>query len=360
MNPTLAIDLHAIIHNFQSIVKAAGLPRAACVVKDNAYGLGAVPITQALHGAGCRHFFVAYPQEGFEIRPVAPDAAIYVLQGFDPADADLFKQAGLIPVLASPEQLKAWERLSLHRLKPAIQVETGLNRLGFSFDEAAALTDKQRQQFGLVLSHLACAHDSTHPMNKRQRDALIRMKPLFGGTPFSLSASDGFYLGADFHFDLVRIGASLYGLNPVCNRPKENKNVITVTAPVIHCHTIQAGESVGYSLTFTARRETKIATVSIGYGDGIFRSFAPRGKVFFDINGRRYAAPVAGRVSMDNITVDVTDIPADVLGRQAIIIDALYDCDAIADDMGTIGYEVLNAVGHGIRYRREWLPVISK
>ncbi|MDD3668723.1 MAG: alanine racemase [Alphaproteobacteria bacterium] len=355
MNPTLTIDLSALSYNFRSISGKAGLPRVACVVKNNAYGLGAVPVVEALYAAGCRAFFVAYPDEGAEIRPAAPDAAVYVLQGFDATDAGICARSRLIPVLSNKGQWDAWRLLSPHAERPAIQVETGLNRLGFSYDELAAMPEQERRQFGLVLSHLACADEPDHPMNRRQRDNLIKIKPLFKDTPFSLSASDGFYLGPDFHFDLVRIGASLYGLNPVAGRPKENKNVIGITASVIHTHTIQAGETAGYGAAFIAARPTTLATISIGYGDGIFRSFSPKGKVFFDIDGKRSAAPLAGRVSMDNITADVTDVPGDVLGKRAVILDAQFDCDDMARCAGTIGYEVLNAVGHGIRYRREWI-----
>ncbi len=356
MNPTLTIDLSALTHNFQSIAEKAGLPRVGCVVKNNAYGLGAVPVVQALYAAGCRSFFVAYPDEGAEIRPVAPEAAIYVLQGFDAADADIFARARLIPVLSNRGQWAAWRRLAPNAERPAIQVETGLNRLGFGYDELAAMPEQERRQFGLVLSHLACADDPNHPLNRRQRDNLIKIKPLFKDTPFSLAASDGFYLGPDFHFDLLRVGASLYGLNPVAGRAKENKNVISVTASVIHTHAVKAGESIGYGAAFVASRDMKIATISIGYGDGIFRSFAPKGKVFFDVEGKRYAAPLTGRVSMDNIAADVTDVPGDVLGKQAVIIDAQFDCDDMAFYAGTIGYEVLNAIGHGLRYRRQWIP----
>ncbi len=358
--PRLDINLNRILENYQTFCNANPNPttKMAAVVKDNAYGLGDKEVAAILYTKGnCRTFFVAHGFEGERVRSVAPDADIYVLQGPGEEDLECFKNSNLIPVIACPAQWAFWKKHRPNNTKPAIQIETGLNRLGFRESDLLALNQNERDEFNLVLSHLACADEPSHPMNKKQTIEFNRLKKLFPVAKFSLAASDGFILGDQFRFDVVRLGAVLYGLNPVPDTDLISKNVIRVTAPVLQIATVKAGDSIGYGADYIAPKDMKIAIVSIGYGDGVFRRFFPKGKLWFIKDDKRFSAPLAGRVSMDNLICDVSTIPDEVLHQCQFVtlLDDAYDADTVGVNSGTIGYEVLNAFGHGIRFVRTYV-----
>lgn len=356
VRPIVGIDLDAVVHNYGLLCQACPETTVAAVVKDNAYGCGAASVARALYTqAGCRVFFVAYGIEGVAIRVVAPDADIYVLQGFGEEETDIFAKAHLIPVLATPEQLKTWQHLKPNDLKPAIQIETGLNRLGFTQEQVMSLDEETRSGFSLVLSHLACADEPNSPFNQSQLDRFNAMKSLFPRAKFSLAASDGCALGQAYHFDIVRGGAFLYGIHTFPALKKRQKSVMTVIARILLQRKLTQADYVGYGADFHAYDGMRIAVVSIGYGDGLFRCFSPKGRVWIPTDEKNWLpAPVVGRVSMDNIVVDVTHIPESVMKKAH---SAFLLCDAQGpDDIGaacnTIGYEVLTALGHNRRSRR--------
>ncbi|MDR2902457.1 MAG: alanine racemase [Lactobacillales bacterium] len=353
--PTIEIDLNAVLHNYACLKKVSPKTQIAAVVKNNAYGLGAREIAGHLYKkGGCRIFFVAYPFEGAEIRPVAPKADIYVLQGFVPDDTDVYKSQNLIPVISTPGQWRDWKKTKLNQ-RPAIQVETGLNRLGFSRAEAEKLTAKERGEFALVLTHLACADEPGDATNQKQLKNFNAIKGLFPKSKFSIAASDGYALGKDFYGDIVRAGAFLYGLNTFKKLKKKQKPVLNISAAVLQIKELTPGDSVGYGASFTANKKMKIATISFGYGDGLFRSFSPKGKVWFKGKKGYLPAPVIGRLSMESLGCDVSAIPDDVLkeGTRVTLINERYSLDDMGADMnaglGTIGYETLSALCHGIR-----------
>ncbi len=355
----LQINLLRILENYRAF-SAAAKPDVwmAAVVKDNAYGLGAVQVANVLYRTGnCFTFFVAHAFEGHEVRAVAPKAAIYVLQGPDEDCMDFFIKDNLIPVISSPMQLDFWNQAAPQSHPVALMIETGLNRLGFREAELLALSPKERNRFHLVLSHLACADEPNHPMNEKQLSTFQKLTALFPKAKFSLSASDGFLLGEKYHFDVVRLGAVLYGINPIKDAEIQSRNVIRLTAPVIQVAKVNAGDFIGYGAAYQVKEKGKIAIVSIGYGDGVFRSFFPNGKVWFEKEGERFAAPLVGRVSMDNLICDVSHIPKEVLSAcpEAVLVDDAYTVDDFGADAGTIGYEALSALGHGIRFKREYI-----
>ncbi len=353
--PLLEIDLNAIVHNYRLLSGAIATATVAAVVKDNAYGCGAPAVTQALYDDGCRRFFVAYAEEGALIRPSAPDAEIYVLQGFDPMDTALFAQAHLIPVLSSPAQLADWQRLHPWAAPIALQVETGLNRLGFSFAELEAL--EAPHGIDLILSHLACADEPDSPVNMVQLNRFLEIKKRFPNARFSLAASDGCALSDAFHFDIVRGGAFLYGIHTFPALRDRQKQAVHLTADVLQIKHLKKGESAGYGAAFRAPKDMRIATVSIGYGDGLFRSFFPHGKVRLQTADGFFDAPLAGRVSMDNLIVDASALPNPETISAAVILDAEHTLDDLAAESGTIGYEVLSAFGNNPRIQHVFLPV---
>lgn len=352
--PRLQINLKTIQENYLTLKEFVQPAKAACVLKNNAYGLGIQPIGKVLYQAGCRTFFVAHGWEGAQLRPVVGKSRIFTLQGYGQEDETEFKQYQLTPVLPTTQSVYEWFKRPVNRLKPALQVETGLNRLGIIYEDVFAL---RHLSFSLILSHLSCADDIKHPLNQVQLTNFQKFQSLFKNTPFSLSASDGLFLGNDFHFDMVRLGAALYGLNTAPHRAKQVKNCLQLTAPILQIKTVPVDKTIGYGATYTTTQPTKVATVSIGYADGIFRSFSPKGILHIEKDGQIFVAPIVGRVSMDNITCDVTNIPDGVLEQTDFmtIISDFYDADDFAHTAGTIGYEVLNNIGHSQRILREYV-----
>lgn len=353
--PVLEINWNNLLDNYNTLHKIAPQALAAAVVKDEAYSLGAENVVKKLYQeAGCRNFFVAHAIEGEKIRPQAAEANIFVLQGIGEDGLDSFKKANLIPVISSLKMLRLWQENRTDGIHPMINIETGLNRLGFREEELQQLSDADKGEFSWVMSHLACGDEKDHFMNEHQLNNFNRLKSVyFPHLPASLSASDGTFLGKDFQFDMVRLGAALYGINTAPYRENQMKNVVTVKAPVLQTAHLPKGDFVGYSATYRANSNRRIAIVSIGYGDGIPRSLSNVGKVFFPQGEKLYEARIIGRISMDNIICDVTDIPNVDYGMMAYMAADFYTLDDMARDAGTISYEILSRIGLTQRYIRK-------
>lgn len=353
--PVFNINLKKLIENYKILQKLSHPAIPAGVVKDDAYGLGAIEVTKALYQAGCNHFFVAHGSEGAKIRPVALDAQIFVLQGIGEDSYTYFKEANLIPVICSPDMLAFWHKNKIEGINPAIQVETGLNRLGFTIADLEKLSEAELNEFSYVLSHLSCADEQAHFMNARQLNNFRIIKErFFKNTPATLSASDGVFLGTDFHFDLTRLGAALYGINTAPYRENEMHNILELKAPVLQVKDLKKGEFVGYSATFRAPQDMKIAIVSAGYGDGLPRSLSNRGKVIFYENNEAHFCPILGRVSMDNIICDVSSLKDLHTGTWGYLINDDYTIDDIARDAGTIAYELIPNIGKNPRFIKNY------
>lgn len=373
---TLTIDLGAIVQNWRFLSaracnsrqpNAPNAPNAvatecAAVVKADAYGLGVSEIGLALYRAGCRHFFVALVAEGIHLRGLIPrDATVYVLHGPQPGAEIDCAQHALVPVLNSPDQLQRWSDLANtlgERLPAALQVDTGMRRLGFEAREFDALdvnafesATRSGVEPVLLMSHLVSAEDPADPINRIQLDQFRLQRERWPGLRCSLANSSGIFLGPAWHFDLLRPGAALYGVAPILNQTNPMRPVVRLQAPVIQTRTIAPGDRVGYNHTWCAARPTRVATLSVGYADGYLRSLSNRGTVRF----MGQTAPLIGRVSMDTITVDVTEIPDHQLtpGAQFDLIDAAHDINQVATEAGTNAYEILTSLGP--RYRRQYL-----
>ncbi|HET9019779.1 MAG TPA: alanine racemase [Acetobacteraceae bacterium] len=342
----LTVDLDAVVHNYRLL--AARAPGASCaaVVKADAYGLGAARIAPALARAGCRRFFVALPAEGIALRRVlGAGAEIFVLHGPPPGSAPAFAAHGLLPVLNSVAQAEEWAAFGRARgaaLPAALQFDTGMARLGVPPAESGRLRGVAGLDVRLVMSHLACADLPDHPANAAQRDLFAALRRDWPDAQASLAASFGIFLGADYHFDWVRPGAALYGIAPVAG-PNPMRGVARLQAPVIQVREVPAGACVGYGHVWRAERPARIATLGVGYADGVPRSLSNAGAAWLD--GKRL--PLAGRVSMDSITVDVSSVPAAALapGTLLDLIGPACGVDALAEQAGTVGYEVLTRLG---------------
>lgn len=354
--PILNINLKKLIKNYNLLKELSTPAVAAAVVKDDAYGLGAVEVVKALYAAGCRHYFVAHASEGAIIRPYAPEAEIFTLQGVGEDSLAAVKSAHLTPVICSPDMLKFWQTNGDKTIRPAIQVETGLNRLGFTEQNLEQLTKEERNSFSYVLSHLSCADEAAHFMNAHQLANFRNIKQkFFPNTPATLSASDGVFLGDDFHFDMTRLGAAMYGINTAPYRQNEMSNILELKAPVLQVKPLAKGEFVGYSATFRAPKDMRIVIVSIGYGDGLPRSLSSRGNVVFYEQGKPHFCPILGRVSMDNIICDVTALTEVKTGDFGYLINDDYTVDDIARDAGTIAYELISNLGKNPRFIKSYI-----
>lgn len=312
-------------------------------MKANGYGLGAASAAKALADAGARVFFTATSNEGYEVRRALGEGPqVMVLNGPTDFDLPLFVQAKLTPVLNSLSQIKIWNASG----PAALHIDTGMNRLGVGPEElphaAMALKDTS---LALVMSHLACSSDIKHEFNAVQRTRFVDAATLFPKAPLSLSATGGALIGADFHFDLVRIGVGLYGSGSLDADNPTLSVAATIDAPILQVREVEPGEVFGYGSTFTATKKMRTATVAIGYADGFLRSLSGRG--YGVVEGRK--APVIGRVSMDLTIIDVTDIPAAAPGAMVEFLGANAPLDDVAQLAGTAAYEILTTFAGTVR-----------
>ncbi|AHB48866.1 alanine racemase [Hyphomicrobium nitrativorans NL23] len=358
----ITVDLDAIADNWRALGALVTPAECGAVVKADAYGLGAIKVVPALARAGCRTFFIATPDEAEAARRFAPDARLFALDGLLPGAASVFSANDIAPVLTSLEELAVWSAEATRtgkRLPAGLQIDSGLNRLGLSEDDVRTLASAPARLDGidlrLVMSHLACADDPAHPHNETQRSNFDRLRTLLPPTPASLAASDGLMLGARFHYDLVRPGYALYGGQAFQGGPTPVRPAVTVEARVLQVRTLSPGDPVGYSATWRAARPTRLAVISAGYADGIARALSAsteREGGVIAIHGE--AAPIVGRVSMDLITADVTDIAAAIApGDLATLVGPGLTVEAMGQAGGTIGYEVLTRLG--TRFARHYV-----
>ncbi|MDF2115571.1 alanine racemase [Roseiarcaceae bacterium H3SJ34-1] len=363
---TLSVDLDALAANWRLLAEMSAPAECAAVVKADAYGIGIEPAVRALARAGCRTFFVAHVSEGARARlalGVGSPHTIYVLNGIleDAATFAAYVEYGLRPILVSAEQIHAWEahaRTSGRPLPAAVQIDTGMRRLGLdpaAFAEFAGALVRADAAFplALVMTHFVSSEVRDDPINDHQIARFKKTIALVPGVAASMANSSGIFLPQKPLFDLVRPGYALYGGNPHQDLANPMQPVVRLEAPIIQLHHIEAGETVGYNAQWTAKRPSRLATIGVGYADGI-----PRNAMATDdhdggeaiVLGKR--CPFAGRVSMDLIIIDVTDVddpalkagtPVELLGRDITV-------DDLAARSKTIGYEILTGLGR--RYHR--------
>ena len=350
----LTIDLDAIVANWRKLEKTAVPAECAGVVKANGYGCGAEQVAKALASAGCKTFFVATLEEARLVRAALPAATLYALDGFFQNSGDAYAAIDCKPVIGDLNELAEWDvfcRRSGWNGGAAIHIDTGMNRLGLTVTEAQGIIPRINagdHGITLVMSHLVSAEQLNNPVNARQLTAFREIASLFTGVPASLANSSGVFLGAQFQFDLMRPGAALYGVNPTPEADNPMQPVVDLKARIVQIRNIERGETVGYGGTWTARRPTRLAIVAAGYADGYFRAASAndgtRGAEVV-VAGKR--CPIAGRISMDLIAIDVTDLDKNAVrrGHMVTLIGEGITVDEIAHHFGTIGYEVLTSLG---------------
>jgi len=366
----LTIDPDAIAANWRALKARLGTgAECAATIKADAYGTGQDTTGRRLYAQGCRTFFVAVPTEAVTLRQSLPeDAIIYVLDGLFEGSAPILAEHNLRPVLGSYPEVAEWAAFCRDQgrsFPAAVHLDTGIHRLGLSRDEfLAAMSDPAiTGPFtpSLIMSHLACGSDPAHPMNRKQLEMFSAVTAPHAHIPRSLANSAGVLMGPEFHFDLARPGISLYGGRAIDTEPNPMRPVAKVEARIMIIRDVPEGDTIGYGARQTARRPLKNAVVAAGYADGMLRragSTDDRPGGFGMIGGHK--APILGRISMDMITLDVTDIPPDLVRRGAFV--EMLGPNVAAADLAayaeTIDYEYLTSLGR--RFHRIYGPLDSR
>jgi len=357
----LSVDLGALAENWRKMRDLSGSARCGAAVKANAYGTGADRVAPRLAREGCRDFFVADANEAAALRPLLPDARIYVLNGvFEGSFAQTLAH-DLIPIINSPEQAAFWCANADGRAY-ALHIDTGMNRMGLTPEEAAAHSQGSAPPPCLVMSHFACADDPDHPLNQEQIKLFDSIRPCFAGIEASLANSGGIFLGSATHHDLTRPGIALYGGDPVSDVPNRMRTVVTAQTRVLVIRNAKAGQTVSYGAAHTLTRDSRIAVCGVGYADGFhrngsgagvpLRSAVPQG-AFGAINGTRI--PVIGKITMDLTMFDVTDLPDGAVnaGDWVELLGPTVSLEQAATAAGTISYELLTSLGR--RHARSYV-----
>ncbi|BCJ90835.1 alanine racemase [Terrihabitans soli] len=344
----LTIDLSAIAANYKLLASRAAPAECAAVVKADAYGLGVPSVAQALWTAGARTFFVAHVFEARALRAALPEAIIYVLSGLNPGSASILLEINARPVLGSPGEVEEWVAKG-GGASAALHIDTGMNRLGLSLSEAEETAQKNAFRPSLVMSHLACADVPNHPLNKEQLTAFEAVRQLFPDTPASLANSAATLSGGAYRFDLCRPGIALYGGNPFHPHPAPDlKPVVKLQTRIVQLREAGRGEKVGYGGEETLGRPSRLAILSLGYADGFIRAAGSRdAQKGAEVIIAGKSCPLVGRISMDLIAADITDLPENAVkrGDYATVLGDGITIDELAQKAGTIGYEILTRLG---------------
>lgn len=359
----LQVDLSAYAHNYRYLCQAAPDALCAAVLKADAYGVGAEEIATHLYQQGCRHFFVAYVDEGVRLRQCFTQGAvaalgvhIYVLNGLLPGLEEAFLEFNLIPVLTDLDQVSRWSRYCQQQNRPlpaALHIDTGMVRTGLTAQDVDILSENPALHTGydlhLILSQMVYSHHENPTYNRQQRARFDDARSRLPAAPASLAKSGPVFLGKEYHYQMIRPGIALHGIHPIPSQdPTVLRPGLTLWSRVYQVQDVPAGQSIGYNQTYTTHTTAKVATLTMGYADGYPWSLANKGYVLFG----GYTAPILGRVSMDLITVDVTDIPGHLVhpGAWAQLLGGALTVEKLAQDAGTVPYEFL--LGLGKRFHR--------
>ena len=356
---TLTVNLDALAANYRLLQSRVGSAKVAAVVKANAYGMGVIPVAKRLISEGCSLFFVAHLDEAIELREAGIQQHIAVFHGLRAGQEAVFSEYNVVPVLNDLGQVRRWSGWAKNQpsaLPAIIHTDTGMNRLGLDIKDVEALVHApellQSLDVQLVMSHLVCAGQADHTLNKEQLKRFNHMHHIVTGTKYSLANSAGCFLDSCYHFDVVRPGCALYGVNSVQGLESPLTQVATVTAKILQIRVTDRPTSVGYGATEQVEAGRVLATLPVGYADGYVRHLSNRGTQVA-VAGTRI--PVVGRVSMDMIVVDITDADAQHhrVGAEVEVLGPTITVDELAEQAGTIGYEVLTSLGQ--RFQRVYV-----
>ena len=340
----LEVNLKNLIHNFKVFKKFIKNKQVAATIKANAYGIGDKIAFSTLYKNGCRHFFLATLNEGLELRKSFKKGYIYILNGLENNDINIFKINKLIPILNSKIEMKVIEKT---KFKFGIHIDTGLNRLGINKkDLPKKIYNKKNLQ--IVLTHLASSDEKKNLYNYFQNKKFKSINNLFKNKKiiFSLANSMGTILGKDFHYDLLRPGISLYGGHYNTKLKKYIKPVVKLKAKILQIKQILKNEYIGYNQTYKTKKSIWIAVIGIGYGDGISRMLNNKGFVYY----KNHKFRILGRISMDSITIDISkSCKLFKIGQYVEIINYSHGIDKLAKQCKTISNEILTSISNRVQ-----------
>ena len=349
----LQIDLINLVKNYNLLKKKLS-PGSVCsaVMKANAYGLGSAEIYKTLYKNGCEDFFVAHLEEGIILKEANKTKNIYLLHGlYTNEEIQACITHNLIPVLNSIEQitlLNCYLKRKQKQYPAIIHVDTGMSRLGLSQQEILHLIKHpellNHLDIKYVLSHLACADNYESPYNKEQLELFKNLTTYFPNTKMSLSNSSGIFLGKEYHFNLVRPGGALYGINPTPYKKNPMDNVVTLKAPILRKTILDKDQYVSYGATYKMKKNDKIITIEWGYADGFLLSQNNEASCYVDGG---YYLPIAGKVTMDMIMFDASALPQQIFNNitSVELIGPHLPVDEVAKKAKTVGYEIIAAIG---------------
>ena len=360
---TLTVDPDAIARNWRKARSLCGASGCGAVIKGDGYGTGIALAARTLREAGCRTFFTATLNEARTARDTLPaDTIVYVLNGLLPGQARAFIDFALRPVLGSMAEIEDWCAAVGGGVSPgaALHVDTGMSRLGLTLKDARGLAEDRRDLLDqlkpdLLMTHMACADIPDSPLNARQKSDFKTLRALFPGVPASLCNSPSLaWLDAGPDYDLARPGMALFGGEAIDGHDNPFEPVVRLDAPVISVRDVPKGDNIGYGGTTLAERDSRIAVIGVGYADGFHRaaSVAPGGPAYrVAIGGHR--APLIGRVNMDLLQIDVTDLPEGTVmrGTPVTVLGGPIPLEETAAAFGTNTYEVMTSLGR--RFARQ-------
>ena len=350
------INLDTLASNYKKIRnEMASKTIVAAVVKANAYGFGAVKVSKRLYEEGCRYFFVATINEGIEIRNILKDdAEIFVLSGVLDNTESLMIQEKLTPVLNNMYQVDLWVNFAKkigQKLNAALHVDTGMARNGLPKEDIQTCKEKLKNNVELkfIMSHLACADTPAHDLNSVQLQRFHKeTDEIFPNVNRSFSATNGIFLGKDYHFDIVRPGKSLYGFSIREDKVGSFEAVMDIFARIVQINELNPGDTIGYGATFTAKEKMRTITIGIGYADGFMRKFSGFGHGFL----KNFKMPMVGRISMDYIVLDATKVPEEFLKMGAWVAltqSPNHTLERWALELGTIPHEISCRFGERVK-----------
>lgn len=363
------VDLDAIEHNVRALAQRAAPARLYAVVKANAYGHGAVAVARAALEAGAAGLGVVCVDEGEELRLAGVEAPVLVLGYTQASEAERVVELALTPTVGSMQVALALSRFAAERgvTQPVhVELESGLNRHGLTLDELVSFAESLRALPNIevegLYTHFAAAEEGDSAFTRMQYEALLAASARLPWIPVRhCSASASILLTPEMSLEMVRAGLGVYGYEPAPGAAGELtlRRALALKSRVARVIELEAGATVGYGRTWTARRRSTIALLMCGYADGLRRALSNRASVL--VRGRR--APIAGRIAMDMCMTDVTDVPGVAPDDEVVIIGSqggeTVDADELAGLADTISWEILAGISARVPrvYLRGGAPV---
>ncbi|MBY0462138.1 MAG: alanine racemase [Alphaproteobacteria bacterium] len=352
----LTVHLDAIASNYRYLRGLVSPSICASVLKADSYGLGIEAIAPLLYNEGCRHFFVAYTNEAVALKSalssVERNSHIYVLNGpYLKGWQSYYHHNQFIPVLNDLEAVQEWQSYGkeiVEKMATVLHFDTGMKRLAIQFEDFSKLLQSKPDHLDirLIMSHLSCADEKTNPANLEQLSEVNSIKKQHPNLPISLASSGGIFLNPDYYFDMVRPGMALYGYNSVPEDANKLMPCVELEAMILQIQDVKTNEYVGYNRTFQTKSPSKLATLAIGYADGVPWAICNQGGYVL-IKDKK--APIVGRGSMDLISVDITDIPNVSVGDWANLLGNEITLDHWAKAAKSSNYELLLKLGKRLR-----------